>query len=68
MIRYFLISFNLQNIASCGNILLESDTFPSKNHINNEVMKHNSIGWSGDIIILNIFEFRSEEDYKNFIE
>lgn len=62
--RYFLISFNLKNIASVGNILIEYEFFPSKTKINNAV--HEQTGKYGDVIVQNIFEFKTKKDFEDF--
>jgi hypothetical protein len=76
--RYFLISFSLQSIASCGNIALECEIFPSKNYIAQAVQRCMALPGENnnlpdkhklaDVIVLNIFEFKNEEDYKDFCD
>lgn len=62
--RYFLISFNLKNIASVGNLLIEEETFPSTSQINKVVQSYHSI--NEEVIILNIFEFKNKQDFQDF--
>lgn len=67
MIRYFLITFNLKNVASCGNILIEDKMFPSKTHITQVVQSllPEYVAYN-NVVVLNVFEFKTEGDYKNF--
>jgi hypothetical protein len=62
--RYYLVSFNLKNRAIFGEILLTVDGFPSRYEINKLVSQQ--LNESVEIIVINIFEFKSEEDYINF--
>lgn len=62
--RYFLITFNIKSLASLGNILIELPTFPSKWYIQKFVC--GIMQSSVEVIVVNIFEFKNEEDYKNF--
>lgn len=64
--RYFLITFNLKDIASIGNIVLEHPTFPSHSFISRQIAEQYLYNY--EIVIINIFEFKNEEDYNNFIQ
>ncbi len=55
--RYFLISFQVQN--KFGSFLLESAEFPSYK-VMSEVLGLSSF------IVINVFEFKSLEDFNNF--
>lgn len=62
--RYFLVTFNLEGLASLGNILIELPTFPSKTYI--QKLVHSYIIERKEVIIVTIFEFKNETDYKSF--
>ncbi len=68
--RYFLISFTAANFF--GSVWFSSQRFPTHAFIISETKqlvrdkKFTEISDS-EFVILNIFEFKSEEDYNNFI-
>lgn len=65
MTRYFLISYALTGTffrkSVYGSFTLSYKSFPSKKDI------EGYIGWDGTKTILNIFEFKSYEDYKDYL-
>lgn len=63
--RYFLISYKAQNKNLISGILtMECENFPSCSEITEMVNK--DLEECMEVIILNIFEFKNEEDYNNF--
>lgn len=63
--RYFFISFisERKNIPGNGNATYLSKTFPSLNHLSKYITKDTG---ADIIIVTNIFEFKSKEDYNSF--
>jgi hypothetical protein len=62
--RYFLITFSIHNVHSVGNLLLSNDKFPSYSMISQTISEER--GRATDVVIENIFEFRTEQDYKDY--
>lgn len=72
--RYFMINFKAQTLEAVSNpsmvesfIYFGSIYFPSYSGIQNIIKSSNSRKLDTDtIVITNIFEFKSENDYNNF--
>ena len=64
--RTFLISFCPKEKLAFGNIIIENKIFPSYKLILKEI-KNNS-DFINDIVIINIYEFKNDEDYNNYIK
>ena len=66
--RYFCFTYQAQTNRGYkqGNYYVEKEKFPSKNELESELYNHDK-NISLPIIFLNIFEFKNEEDYNNFI-
>lgn len=63
--RYFLISYSFED--SFGNLFVESNKFPSKKELILHLKEKGKLT-KGNIVIQNIFEFKSKEDYQKFTE
>jgi len=63
--RYFLVTFSIQDIASIGSILIEFENFPPQSYIQKEVNIIYKRNYT--IIITSIFEFKNIDDYNSFI-
>lgn len=72
--RYFMINFKAQTLETVSNpgmvesfIYFGSVNFPSYSGIMNIIKSSNSRKLDTDtIVVTNIFEFKSENDYNNF--
>ena len=64
--RYFLITFNLSGKKIIASLTFEIEKFPSHSYIEEIVNKN--MGYQTSLVILNIFEFKNEEDYKNYLD
>ena len=70
--RYFLISYCCDNnkSKSIGNLWIDMVKFPSNNHIKKSVMRLNLkldlFFERGEIVVTNIFEFKSAEDFTSY--
>jgi hypothetical protein len=65
--RYFIFSYSgfLYKNRIEGEFSCICDGFPSRKHIVEKLKEYRKN--LEDVIILNIFEFKNEEDYNNFI-
>lgn len=68
--RFFLVSYvctSGHGSRLVGNMDFESEDFPAKTFIIDEVDKTSkSQGGAEDVVITNIFEFKNESDFKQF--
>lgn len=62
--RYFLVTFNILNVQSIGSITVECEGFPS--HFLLEKMISELRETETKIIVLSFFEFKTEEDFKDY--
>ena len=73
MNRYFLITFLSDNSYDERIIITENNSFPNRTELVNKITSETSHPWSvgsdpkSQLVILNIFEFKNESDYKVFI-
>lgn len=62
--RYFLFSFNIEHRKSIGSIAFASEKFPSLFEIENYVCE--AAKQKLTIVLMGIFEFKTEEDYNSY--
>jgi hypothetical protein len=63
--RYFLITCYV--VGSFHELLIETkDGFPSRDYIHDRIKKVISTISPNDFFIMNIYEFKSERDYKDY--
>lgn len=63
--RYFLINFSA--IPASGNIWMRYEKFPSNIKMLEYIQATHHNAKLTSIVITNIFEFKSEQDYQDFI-
>jgi len=61
--RYFFFSYSYPK--GFGNLGIEKPSFPANERLKEIVAEHNKLE-PDQIVILNIYEFQSEADYKKF--
>ena len=67
--RYFCFTYQYITHTgySQGNYFTKSEFFPNRHSLNKEIKDLNKTTIEKPVIFLNIFEFKNEEDYNNFI-
>lgn len=70
--RYFLVSYECQKSftdSSVGFVTIESDRFPSNVFMKSEIKRQGGSWYNRaqGVVIKNIFEFKNEQDYLDFI-
>jgi len=65
--RYYLVTYVASNelIRSNGNVSIISKCFPSKSWLKSTISDNKKF-LPDNVVIQNIFEFKSEEDFNNF--